>query len=86
MMRSVRADVRNPILRLPEIAQLQALDDTSKAALVAVLAGIQRESRALAEKSWRTHKAPMAAYWKAVAVYANHISRALRTPVLEVVK
>lgn len=30
------------------------------------------------EKSWRTHKAPMALYWKCVAVYAGHIARLCR--------
>lgn len=31
-----------------------------------------------ARECWRKHKAPMAAYWKAVAVYANHASRLFR--------
>ena len=49
-----------------------------QAALRKVLKAISADARARADKCWRTHKAPMAAYWKAVAVYANHASRALK--------
>jgi hypothetical protein len=30
-----------------------------------------------ADKCWKKHKAPMACYWKAVSVYANHLARVL---------
>jgi hypothetical protein len=30
-----------------------------------------------AETSWRQRKAPMAAYWKACAVYCGHIRRVI---------
>ena len=43
-----------------------------------ILKDISADARVKAEKCWRTHKAPMAAYWKAVAVYAGHTARALR--------
>lgn len=79
MSRALRADVRNPVLRLPSMKALQALDQPSKDALAAVLADLRRDSAEQAEKCWRTHKPPMAAYWKAVSVYAGHISRAMRT-------
>ena len=36
-----------------------------------------RDAAQRAQKSWRTHKAPMALYWKAVSVYARHIARAI---------
>lgn len=78
MTRSLRPDVRNPILRLPAIARLDALDEKSRAALRAVLLDIRTAAQANASKCWRTHKAPMAAYWKVVAVYTGHIARTLR--------
>jgi hypothetical protein len=77
-VRSVRADVRNPLLQLPSIAELQALPAEAQVALRKILKDISADARSRAEKCWRTHKAPMAAYWKAVAVYANHTSRVLK--------
>lgn len=77
--RSNRADVRNPLLALaPAAEQIQALPADSKAALRAMLLAIRTDAQAKAEKSWRTHKAPMALYWKCVAVYAGHIARLCR--------
>lgn len=76
--RQARADVRNPLLALPAVADLLALPGGSKAALAAVPKDISKDARERADKAWRTHKAPMAAYWKAVAVYANHTARVLR--------
>lgn len=76
--RSTRADVRNPLLQLPAARELANLPADARAALRAVLLDIQADARARAEKCWRTHKAPMAAYWKAVAVYANHTARLLK--------
>lgn len=77
MSRSARADVRNPLLALPATQALQALPVASQAALRAVLKDIGADARARADVCWKKHKAPMAAYWKAVAVYANHTSRLL---------
>lgn len=77
MNRSNAVDVRNPLMALPAVADLQALPVESQRALRKVLKAISADSRDRAEKCWRTHKAPMAAYWKAVAVYANHTSRVL---------
>lgn len=76
--RSLRSDVRNPMLKLPAIARLDELDEQSRAALRAVLMDIRADAQVNAAKCWRTHKAPMAAYWKVVAVYAGHIARTLR--------
>lgn len=76
--RSNRVDVRNPIVGLPSFDMLQALTDTERAALRAVLGDIASDARQRADKCWRTHKAPMAAYWKACSVYAGHIKRALK--------
>ncbi len=77
--RSASMDVRNPLLALPATADLQALPVEAQIALRGVLKAISADARIRAEKCWRTHKAPMAAYWKAVAVYANHTSRILRS-------
>lgn len=76
-MPRVQAIVRNPVLGLPSAALLQDLPADAKSALRAVLVGIRDEARVRADKCWKTHKAPMAVYWKCVAVYANHIARAI---------
>lgn len=68
----------NPVLALPSAKKLAALDVASREALSAVLRDIGRDADERAEKSWRTRKAPMAAYWRAVAVYARHAARAVR--------
>ena len=77
MSRSLRPDVRNPLLALSAMAELQALPPASRAALRALLRDLAKDARARAQKAWRTNKAPMAAYWKTVAVYATHTARAL---------
>lgn len=77
-LRSSSAAVRNPVLALPAISQLQDLPPASRAAMRAIMRDLAADSRIRADKCWRTHKAPMAAYWKAVSVYAGHLGRALR--------
>lgn len=76
--RSIRADVRNPLLMLPAAQEIASLPVEARRALRSLLRQISADARERAEKCWRTHKAPMAAYWKAVAVYANHASRIAR--------
>lgn len=76
--RSLRPDVRNPLTSLPSAQAVRTLPDAARAALRALLLDIRRDAQARAEKCWRTHKAPMAAYWKAVAVYAGHTARIAR--------
>lgn len=76
--RSQAPEVRNPILAVPGAEALRDLAPENKAALRAVLLGMRVDARAKAEKCWRTHKAPMALYWKVIAVYAGHIARLLR--------
>lgn len=78
MTRSNRPDVRNPLLALPSAEAIRALPDAARAALRAVLMDIRRDAQARAEQCWKKHKAPMAAYWKAVAVYAGHTARVCR--------
>lgn len=76
--RSASLLVRNPVLALPAAARLHELEPAARAALRAVLLDLATDARGRAEKCWRTHKAPMAVYWKAVGVYAGHIARALK--------
>jgi hypothetical protein len=77
-VRSNRAIVRNPLMALPAAEALSNLPDESKSAVRELMKQISADARIRAEKCWKTHKAPMAAYWKAVAVYANHSSRLLK--------
>jgi hypothetical protein len=76
--RSRRPDIRNPLLQLPAIAGLQALPEAERLQICAVLRDLASDARNRAQKCWRSNKAPMAAYWKSVAVYASHAARALR--------
>ncbi len=77
-VRASRAWVRNPMLALPGVAALRQLDPDVRATLRTILIDLAGDARCRAEESWRRHKAPMAAYWKAVAVYAGHLARVLR--------
>lgn len=76
--RSSRPIVRNPVLGLASMAAVHDLDPECRRALAGVLLEIRAEARVKADTSWRTGKGPMAAYWKAVSVYAGHIARATR--------
>lgn len=77
MSRATRREVRNPVLALPSVQALLALPPEQRAVMRALLKDMALDCRARADKCWRTHKAPMAAYWKAASVYAGHISRVL---------
>jgi hypothetical protein len=85
MSRSARADVRNPVLRLPEAA---ALADWCRAHpegadhLWRLVRAISAQAHAEADRSWRQRKPPLAAYWRAMGVYARHIAAALRSRAL----
>ncbi len=74
--RSTRREVRNPVLALPAARRLQAMPLEARDALRLVLIDLRDDARARAAECWRKHKAPMACYWKAVAVYAGHLARA----------
>jgi hypothetical protein len=67
--------VHNPVLALPAAAKLQELEPSVRANLRALFIDMRDDARARAAECWRRHKAPMACYWKAVSVYANHIAR-----------
>lgn len=76
--RSSRLDIRNPLLALPASRRLLELPAAHRAEIAALLGELALDARARADKCWRSHKAPMAAYWKAVSVYAGHLRRALQ--------
>lgn len=76
--RSGRADVRNPLLALPAAQRVRELPPEARAAWVALMHDIRADARARAEKCWRTHKAPMACYWKVISVLAGHAARLAR--------
>jgi hypothetical protein len=65
------------VLALPSAAALADLPADSRAALRSVLLDIRADAAERAQTCWKRHKAPMAAYWKAVSVYAGHAARAL---------
>jgi hypothetical protein len=76
--RSRRAETRNPLINLDAARRIQALPPETRQVLACLLRELSRDARARAERSWRQHKAPMAAYWKAVSVYAGHLNRLVR--------
>lgn len=76
--RSLRREVRNPVLGLPAMARLHALPPESRAAVEEILADVTTDARKRAQASWIKNKGPMAAYWKAVGAYSNHIRNAMR--------
>jgi hypothetical protein len=78
MNRSARPEVRNPLLELPAARGLQELPPEARTALRALLLDLRKQAQARAEKAWRSHKGPMAVYWRAVGTYAGHIARLLR--------
>lgn len=76
--RSLKPEVRNPLLQLRSAARIRALPPDTRMALAELLHELSLDARERAERSWRQHKAPMAAYWKAVSVYAAHLRRLIR--------
>ena len=81
--RSSRREVRNPLLLLPAARTLTDLPEPARAALEQMLREISADARGRADKCWRTHKAPMAAYWKMIAVVARHAACACRRPTID---
>lgn len=76
--RSLRPSVRNPLVELPAAREIQSLPEDTRKLLRALLLDIRASAQTKAQHSWRYSKAPMAFYWKVVAVYAGHIARLLR--------
>lgn len=78
MTRSLRPDIRNPLVSLPAARRISGLPREARQALYDLLTELAAVARGRADESWRRHKAPMAAYWKAVSVYAGHARRLCR--------
>lgn len=78
MLRATLPEVRNPLLALPAAARLMALPADSRAALRDLLTDISNDAGLRSKKCWAQRKAPMAAYWYALGVYARHARRVLK--------
>jgi len=66
----------NPLLKLPSARKILDLPDSpEKRLLEQLLRELGAEAEELAQKCWRTRKAPLAAYWFAAAVYCRHTAR-----------
>ncbi len=76
--RSSSPHVRNPLLGLQAFIDLGNLPAEDRAILRRLLRQIRSDAAQRAQQAWRSNKGPMAAYWKAVSVYAYHTSRGLR--------
>lgn len=76
--RSNRREVRNPILALPGVVGILALSPETRAVLSVLLADVVADARRRAQQSWLKNKGPMAAYWKAVGAYAEHLRRIVK--------
>jgi hypothetical protein len=78
VQRSNRPEVRNPVLALAAAARIASLPPEARDLLAQLLAEIATDARERAQTSWKRNKGPMAAYWKAVGAYAEHLRRAIR--------
>lgn len=76
--RADRREVRNPVLALSAAKRMQALPNEVRAELAGLFSEIKFAAHEKAEASWIKNKGPMAAYWKAVGAYAEHIRRVVR--------
>ena len=75
--RSTRPDIRNPMLRLPSVAAIQALPIEQRRPLGTLLREMAVQARAEANRAWASGKGPMAAYWLAASIYAKHAARVI---------
>lgn len=58
--------------------RFKALPPESRLALRDALLALRADAAARAQHCWKKHKAPMALYWKVVAVYSGHLARSLK--------
>lgn len=78
--RSLRSDVRNPVLRLPAMQEILArpLDEPiSRRELGVIIRQLADQANSEAARSQRKNKHMMVAYWKVASVYTKHVARAL---------
>jgi HEPN domain-containing protein len=72
MERNNKAVIRNPLLALPAAHRIKSLPVEMRRELAALLTEMAQDAACRADKAWSKSKGPMAAYWKAVSVYAKH--------------
>jgi len=72
--RSARREVRNPVLALPAARAIQDLPLEVRRPLGILLRELAQQASGKADVSWRQRKGIMAAYWRAVSIYARHIA------------
>lgn len=73
--RSSRAQVRNPLLAVPGLAEEVATWSPETLACIERAARLcSAHWRVKGDECWKKHKPPMAAYWKAWAVNARHMA------------
>lgn len=75
--RSARREVRNPILAMPEIKELQALPLDQRRLIAKVARAVAARANEQAEVAWKRRKGPMAAYYRATCTIAKHFARAI---------
>jgi hypothetical protein len=75
--RSARREVRNPVLALPAAGAILELPAEQRRPLGILLRELAVQAERQAEDSWRRRKGIVAAYWRAVAIYAKHLARAI---------
>ncbi len=78
----MRAGLRpaNLLLSLDAARRIAELPRAQRVHLAGLLDDLGREALTRAQGSWDRRKAPMAAYWKVVSVYARHAARVYRRP------
>lgn len=75
--RGARREVRNPILRLEAARSICALPVETRRPLGILLRQLADQASEQATASWKSNKGIMAAYWKAVSVYAKHLAHVI---------
>lgn len=75
--RGAKREVRNPVLMLPAARGILALPVEQRRPLGILLRELADQANDQAHTSWRSNKGIMAAYWKAVSVYAKHLARVI---------
>jgi hypothetical protein len=75
--RSAKREVRNPVLLLPAAKNILELPIEARRPLGILLRQLADQANEQAQTSWKANKGIMAAYWKAVSVYAKHLARVI---------
>lgn len=75
--RGARREVRNPVLLLPAAQGILALPIETRRPLGLLLRQLADQANSEAQRAWKSNKGIMAAYWKAVSVYAKHLARVI---------